>query len=99
VSEIRNAPIEPGMHVPPISIVAPPPISAPNGPIAPKFEGGDMKSAGLAKAYEQASIELGCHFFNAATVTTSSNVDGVHLDTEQHLKLGQAIDRTVEAAF
>jgi hypothetical protein len=48
---------------------------------------------------EQASIELGCHFFNAATVTTSSNVDGVHLDTEQHLKLGQAIDRTVEAAF
>jgi lysophospholipase L1-like esterase len=96
VSAIRNAPIEPEMPVPPILVVVPPPIRAPKGPIAPKFEGGEMKSIGLAKAYEQISIQLGCQFFDAATVTSSSNVDGVHLDAEQHLKLGQAIALSVE---
>src|SRR6202521_3764159 len=39
VNEIRGAPIEPGMPVPPILVVSPPPIRSPTGPIAPKFLG------------------------------------------------------------
>src|SRR5580704_4094567 len=35
VAEIRRAPIEPGMPVPPILIVCPPPIKPPRGAIAP----------------------------------------------------------------
>jgi hypothetical protein len=34
---------------------------------------------------------LGCHFFEAATVTSSSKVDGVHLDRDQHAILGHAL--------
>src|SRR5688572_7295308 len=39
VQAIRQSPIEPGMSVPPILIVAPPPLQEPKGTIAPKFEG------------------------------------------------------------
>ena len=92
---IRTAPIEPGMAIPPILVVVPPPIRTPKGPIAPKFEGGERKCAGLASAYEKVCSELGCHFFDSSTVITSSNVDGVHLDVEQHLTLGKVLSKMV----
>ena len=91
VAAIRAAPIEPGMPVPPILVVAPPPIDDPRGPIAPKFADGEAGSAGLASEYRKVSAELGCHFFDAATVTPSSRVDGVHLDADQHMRLGEAM--------
>ena len=95
VAAIRNAPIEPGMPVPPILVVAPPPLRAPSGPIAPKFEGGEAKCVALASAYEKVCHELDCHFFDSSSVTTSSNVDGVHLDADQHLALGKALSQVV----
>lgn len=97
VSAIRKAPIEPGMPIPPILIVCPPPIRTPEGSVAWKFRGVGQRSAGLAQAYAQIASELGCHFFDAATVTTSSRIDGVHLDPDQHLKLGDALAPIVKA--
>ena len=96
VSAIRSAPIEPGMPVPPILAVAPPAIQTPKGPIAPKFEGGYRKSIGLAAAYRKVCAEAGCDFFDAGSVVTSSKVDGVHLDADQHLTLGNELSRVVE---
>lgn len=95
VSAIRTAPIEPGMPVPPILVVAPPPIRAPKGPIAPKFEGGERKCVGLATAYEQVCKELRCHFFDSSTVIHSSNMDGVHLEAEQHATLGTTLSKII----
>ena len=43
------------------------------------------------------SVELGCQFFDAGSVTPSSRVDGVHLDADQHLKLGEAMALEVRA--
>lgn len=97
VSAIRAAPIEPGMPVPPVLVVAPPPIGTPQGPIAPKFEGGVARSAGLAPAYEQVCRETGCHFFDAGSVVTASAVDGIHLDSDQHATLGTALSGVVAA--
>ena len=95
ISAIRTAPIEPGMPTPPILVVAPPAIQSPKGPIAPKFEGGERKCQGLSAAYHKVCKEAGCHFFDAGGVITSSAVDGVHLDEEQHLTLGNELSRTV----
>lgn len=95
VNAIRTAPIEPGMPVPPVLVVVPPPLSTPKGLIAPKFLGGESKCAGLAEAYAKVCEELGCHCFDAGTIITSSKVDGVHLDAEQHLTLGKALVRVV----
>jgi hypothetical protein len=38
---------------------------------------------------------LGCHFFDAETVTTRSRVDGVHLDRDQHSRLSNALAEVV----
>jgi lysophospholipase L1-like esterase len=97
VSAIRTAPIEPGMPVPPILVVAPPAIQTPKGPIAPKFEGGETKCLGLAAAYRKVCDEVGCHFFDAGSVISSSQADGVHLDAEQHLVLGAKLSGIVRA--
>lgn len=97
VTAIRLAPIEPGMPVPPILVIAPPPVLIPRGPIAAKFLGAADKCAGLAEAYRVISSELGCHFFDAANVTTASAVDGIHLDADQHRLLGKALAQCVAA--
>lgn len=91
IREIREAPIEPGMPVPEILLVCPPPMGVPQGPIAPKFQGARERSAGLPDAYRELSAALGCRFFDAGSVTSSSRVDGVHLDADQHQALGTAL--------
>ena len=97
VAAIRGAPIEPGMPVPPVLVMAPPPIGEPKGPIAPKFAGGGAKSRGLPEEYRKVSAELGCYFFDAGTVTPSSRADGVHLDADQHARLGEAMAEAVRS--
>ena len=93
IAEIRTAPVEPGMPIPPILIVAPPPIRNPKGTIAPKFSGADEKCKGLAEEFRKVAEEMSCHFFDAASVVSVSAVDGVHLDREQQLVLGRALAR------
>lgn len=97
VHSIRTAPIEPGMPVPPVLVVAPPPITHPAGAIAPKFEGGGARCAGLSAALAQVCAELRCRFFDAAGVVQASPTDGVHLDAPQHAALGQALVPQVSA--
>ena len=97
VNAVRQAPIEPGMPVPPILVIAPPPILVPRGPIAAKFTDAAGKAAGLADAYRNMASELGCHFFDAGSVTQASAVDGIHLDADQHRSLGEALARFVAA--
>lgn len=99
VRAICRAPIEPGMPVPRILIVAPPAFQTPKGPIAAKFRGAEGKCVGLAAAYAQVARELDCAFFDAGQVTTSSRVDGVHLDADQHQTLGRALAPVAIEAF
>lgn len=95
VAAIRQAPIEPGMPVPPVLVMVPPPIVAPKGPLAPKFTGSATKCAGLAVAYREVTDALGCGYFDAGTVTPASAVDGIHLDADQHRALGEALTGVV----
>lgn len=91
VREIRAAPIEPGMPIPPILIICPPPVRNPTGLVGPKFRGADQRNGGMPEAYADVAHELGCAYFNAGDVITVSPVDGVHLDADQHAKLGTAL--------
>jgi len=95
VDAVRRSPIEPGMPMPKTLIVAPPPIKEPKGSIAPKFEGADRKSVGLAGAYQEVARDRRCEFFDAGSVTSTSRADGVHLDADQHHTLGIAIAKVV----
>ena len=91
VNAMRRAPIEPGMPVPHILIVSPPPTSTPRGTMVEKFAGADVRSRGMAEAFRQVSEALGCAFFDAGAVTTVSEIDGVHLEAKQHRELGEGI--------
>jgi hypothetical protein len=53
--------------------------------------GGAAFSRELAALYTQVANELGCGFFDAATVATPSPVDGVHLDAENTRAIGKAL--------
>jgi len=91
IASVRRAPIEPGMSVPEILVVAPPPIQPAKGVIAPKFIDAEKKAVGLTEAMQSVAHDAQCHFFNAGSVTATSKIDGVHLDEDQHLQLGLAL--------
>jgi len=95
VRAIRHAPIEPGMTCPPILVVSPPPPGTATGTMQQKFAGAQVRSTGLAEAYQQIASELGCHYFDAALVIRVSEIDGVHLDADQHQVLGGELARRV----
>lgn len=84
------------MQEPEILVVAPPFMAKAMGAIAPKFEGAEHRSVGLAEATKAVAVENRCHYFDAGTVVTTSKVDGVHLDEEQHRIIGGAIGTEVE---
>lgn len=89
VRAIRRAPIEPDMPVPRILLVAPPRAQTAAGAMAEKFANAREKSAGLGSAYAAIAAEMTCEFFDAARVLGVSEVDGVHLDADQHERLGR----------
>lgn len=96
INTIRNAPIEPGMPMPTILVIAPPAIQMAKGNMADKFLGADKKCVGLADALIKICAETNCHFFDAGNIVGSSTIDGVHLDTEQHLLLAHALANIVK---
>jgi len=95
INIIRTAPIEPGMPVPDILIISPPMMQQPKGPLVQKFKGGVHRSVGLAGELQLISDTQQCYFFDAASVTDASAVDGIHLDAPQHVVLGQAVAKAL----
>ena len=95
VQIICQSPIEPGMPVPEIMIVVPPKIIEPKGVIANKFEGAEKRCVGLSIELKKITEEQSTMFFDTASVTEASTVDGIHLDEDQHCLLGEAIARDI----
>ena len=93
VQIIRQAPIEPGMPIPEIMVIAPPAILHPKGAIASKFEGAENRCLGLASELENVAKEQSVLFFDSNRVIEASKVDGIHLDEKQHKILGEAVAR------
>ena len=89
-----------GGEKPQTLVVAPPPLAR-LGLLAEMFESGSEKSNLLARHYKALTSLFDCHFIDAAEVITSSDIDGIHLDLEQHALLGEALAvraRTILAA-
>jgi len=88
---IRKAPIEPGLPVPEILLLAPPPVGVPKGEVAAKFSGAASRSIGLADALQTMAKQQSVYFFDAGSVAHSSALDGIHLEQDQHQLLGEAV--------
>ena len=64
--------------------------------IAEKIADAQSRSQALPKRYEAVAVQLGCAYLNSQEVVTPSPLDGVHLDADEHGKLGQAIAAAVK---
>lgn len=96
ITKIKNSPIEPGLSIPDILVIAPPLVLNPAGDLAKKFHGAKKKCKNLANELKEVALEEGCHFFDSNTIITASKVDGVHLDVDQHEILGLEVAKIVE---
>jgi hypothetical protein len=63
--------------------------------MAAKFHGADVRCAGAAEEYRKVAEELGVHFYDSAQACAASDIDGIHLDGDQHARLGRALAREV----
>jgi lysophospholipase L1-like esterase len=95
ITAIREAPVEPGMPVPPILIVIPPPIQSPRGTMAAKFKGGELRCQGISQAYRAIARLHECACFDAGKVIAASQIDGIHLDLAEHHILGKSLAEKV----
>lgn len=91
VNIIRRSPVEPGMPIPSILIVVPPPIIEPKGAIASKFQGAEKRCKGFSEELQIVAREQSTYYFDSGRVITASVVDGIHLDEDQHQRLGAAL--------
>jgi lysophospholipase L1-like esterase len=55
------------------------------------------ESAKMAGFYASLATELGCGFFDASTVATPLEIDGVHLDAESTAAIGRVLAAPVRA--
>jgi len=60
-----------------------------------EFKGAASKSKELSTHYRFYADRLGVSFFDAALVAQRSDIDGLHLEPENHQKLGNAITERV----
>jgi lysophospholipase L1-like esterase len=75
---------------PRILLVAPPPF-AHLSDYAAMFEGGAAKSRALAGEFWRAAAEHGVDLLDAGEVIVSSDLDGIHFEAGEHMKLGAAV--------
>lgn len=80
----------PNNGAPEVLLLAPPPIARLTG-FAEMFEGAEEKSRELGRQFSAVANELHCHFLDTGTVVRSSDLDGIHLEPAEQVKLGTAV--------
>lgn len=81
---------------PQVLLIAPPPVPDDMPEIfGEMFWGAGEKSKSFGRFFRQVAEMFDCGFLDAGQVIASSRVDGIHLDADAHLKLGQAVARSV----
>jgi lysophospholipase L1-like esterase len=77
-------------RAPQVLLLAPPPTATLTD-FAEMFEGAERKSPKFAIHYGRVAQEMGCAFLDTSTIIISSPLDGIHFETSEHHKLGQAL--------
>lgn len=92
VEMVQRSMAGPNLSAPRVLLVAPPPLGEDNEAMyLSGFSGGIEQSKLLGKFYSQVAQLYGCHFLDAGSIISSSEVDGVHLDADAHGTLGRTV--------
>ncbi|MDI6724693.1 MAG: SGNH/GDSL hydrolase family protein [Methanobacterium sp.] len=84
----------PGGGVPKFLLVSPPHIKELSD-FTEEFKDGKPKSRQLSYHYKQVAEEYGCNFLDSSKVVVTSDIDGIHLDAGEHVKLGHEISKII----
>lgn len=88
--QILHSGCGPGGSAPVVLLISPPPVGKLTD-MAEMFEGAQEKSARFAGHYRRFAEQYGCGFLDAGAVIASSDLDGIHLEADEHRKLGEAV--------
>jgi hypothetical protein len=66
---------------------------------AEMFQDGKEKSMNMAKNYKEIAEKYGCRFLDTVEVIKTSDVDGIHFDLSEHIKLGKFLTSYVKKIF
>ena len=93
---VKTSEFGPGNSAPAVLIVAPPPFGKLSA-FDQEFEGGAEKSLTLGRDILAYAALKGFSCFDSGSVIRSSDKDGIHLEPEEHRKLGEALaSRVIE---
>jgi lysophospholipase L1-like esterase len=90
IDVVQQSSSGPGGAAPKVLLICPPPIARLRL-FAEMFAGASQTSRELAACYQHEAQTHGCAFLDAGQIITSSNRDGIHLEAEAHVTLGQAV--------
>jgi lysophospholipase L1-like esterase len=96
--EVLRSACGPGGGVPAVILVAPPPVGRLTE-LAEMFEGSSEKSLRFAGHYRRFAGQYGVGFLDAGSVVVSSDLDGIHLEADEHRKLGEAVAASVRESL
>ncbi len=96
IDTVLSSPYGGNCKVPQVLLMAPPHVVGLTA-LTEMFVGAEEKSLGLAPLYAAVAHECGCHFLDAGPVAPVSPLDGVHLDSESHTRLAEAVAIRVRA--
>lgn len=101
VATVRNHPYGPGYPIPQVLVISP--IHIGDDIESSIFASFDKSSAALSKRLADPirvmAEQQHVHFFDAATVASSSPIDQLHMDKESHASLAQALLPLILACF
>ena len=88
----------PGGGSPAVVLVAPPPVGVLTE-LALMFAGAEEKSRGFSRQYRRVADKYGCVLLDAGEVARASERDGIHLEADEHRKLGEAMAASVKESL
>ena len=96
--EILRSGCGPAGGAPAVLLISPPPVGRLTE-MAEMFGGSAKKSARFAGHYRHFAGQSGCEFLDAGAVIASSDLDGIHLEADEHRKLGEAVAARIGEIF
>jgi lysophospholipase L1-like esterase len=80
----------PNGQSPHVLLIAPPAVGQLTE-LADMFESAGTKSRDFPRHYRRVAEKCGCELLDASEVVASSDLDGIHLEEDEHRKLGEAV--------
>jgi lysophospholipase L1-like esterase len=83
---------------PAVLLVAPPPVGLLTE-LAQMFAGAEEKSKEFSRQYRRVAEKYGCRLLDAGDVARASDRDGIHLEADEHRKLGGTVAASVKESL